>query len=369
MGEFMLAISLLGIAVVVLVLWDAFETIVVPKTVERRYSVSTIYYRAVWKLWDRLTLHTKLPGLRQAALNSFPPLSLIFLFVTWATLLILGFAMIHLGIGALPAGSSFGTYAYFSGVTFFTLGYGDLHATDSAGRLASVIETGTGYGFLAIVISYVPTLYQAFSRREHFIVMLDSRAGSDPTGGELVRRHAEAGAANCLTPVFKDAERWAAEQLETYLSYPIMAYYRSQHDTQSWLTTMTAILDSCSIVLAGVHGDEPWIKELRFQAQATYAMCRHVVVDLSYILDDPPDAKMLSRTTPQIIAELERAANLAGSIPAPNFAAELEAHRAKYEPYLIGLARDLHFTLPAWIPMEHVLDNWERSAWDGEAHF
>lgn len=97
------------------------------------------------------------------------------------------------GISSRPtADGHFTTYLYFSGTTFFTLGYGDLVPTGAMGRVLSVAEAGIGFGFLAVVISYLPVLYQAFSRREIIISLLDARAGSPPSAGELLRRLAEA---------------------------------------------------------------------------------------------------------------------------------------------------------------------------------
>lgn len=357
-----------GTLLVLAVLGDAFETIVVPKTIERRMRISTAYARAIWKVWHSLVKRLPEGKSRQTALQSFGPLSLLFLFVVWAGALVFGFALVHWGLMALGPDASFGDTLYFSGVTFFTLGYGDITASSPLGRTLSVIEAGTGFGFLAIIISYVPVLYQSFSRREQFIIQLDSRAGSDPSGGELIRRHAEARAMPLLAGTLRDAEIWAAQNLETYMSYPILAYYRSQHDTQSWLTALTAVLDACSLILAGFEGDEPWIDELKFQAHATFAMARHVVVDVAYVLDDPPAHHPKSRITLDVELRLIEIVQMAcGTVP-EDFVARLSAQRALYEPYLVGLARDLHFTLPSWIAPAEWFDNWQRTAWDAE-HF
>src|SRR5205085_1149766 len=154
-----------------------------------------------------------------------------------------------------------------------------------SGKVFAVIEAGTGFGFLAVVISYVPVLYVAFSRREHLITLLDSKAGSQPSAGELLKRHGEAEAMEMLIDLLKEWETWSAQQLEAYLSYPILAYYRSQHDEQSWLMSLTCILDTCSLITLGFEddGSKPWAKRLYFQAKATFAMGRHVIVALAYI--------------------------------------------------------------------------------------
>lgn len=364
----MALISLLGAVAVLLVLWDAFETIVVPKTVQRRLRVSTVYSRLIWRAWHALIDRLPEGGLRQALLASFGPIALIFLFAVWAGVLVVAFAFVHFGVSALGDASSLADYLYYSGVTFFTLGYGDLTAVDATGRLLAVVEAGTGFGFLAVVIAYIPILYQAFQRRERLIVLLDARAGSEPTAGELIRRYVEAGTLRSLTSFLREAESWAAEQLETYLSYPILAYYRSQHDTQSWLKSSTALLDACALILSGVPDKEDWQRELRFQAQATFAMLRHVVVDLAYVLDDPPAEYPPSRIGTQDAEQMQAIMRAAGGDVQPCFD-RLTEYRAQYEPYLVGLARDLHFTLPAWVAEPDAEDNWQVSAWAGDGHF
>ena len=99
----------------------------------------------------------------------------------------------------------------------------------------SVVEAGLGFGFLAVTISYLPVLYQAFSRREITISLLDARAGSPPTAGELLRRLFASQSFGSIGPLLIEWERWSAELLESHLSYPVLSYYRSQHDNQSWV--------------------------------------------------------------------------------------------------------------------------------------
>jgi hypothetical protein len=152
--------------------------------------------------------------------------------------------------------TGFDTYLYFSGSTFFTLGYGDMVATSTVGRLMSVAEAGMGFMFLAVIISYLPVLYQAFSRRELAIALLDARAGSPPSAGELLRRLAEGRNSAGPGPFLVEWERWAADLLESYPSFPVLSYYRSQHENQSWVGALTAILDTSSLLIAGVEGPE-----------------------------------------------------------------------------------------------------------------
>ena len=361
--------AILGALLVFLVLWDTFETIVIPKLIERRFRLSTVYARSVWRAWHWLIDRLPEGGVKSAALMSFGAFSIIFLFIVWAAALVFSFALVHAGISDLGPLVGFWDYIYFSGVTFFTLGYGDAVPVTDLGRFVAVFEVGTGFGFLALVISYIPVLYHAFSRREHFIMKMDSRFGSVPSAGEALRRYGGGSATRALRDHLKDAEQWSAEQLEAYLSYPILAYYRSQHETQSWLAAITAELDLCALVLAGSDPVDVWEFELAFQANATFAMARHVVVDLSYVLDDPPAEDPPSRLTPDELLRIKACVETAfGSVP-KDFESRLDSCQRMYEPFLIGLARDLHLVLPAWTAGGDAEDNWQRTAWDGDAHF
>src|SRR5262249_1675254 len=183
--------------------------------------------------------------------------------------LIFSFALLQWSIGtelrATGEAPSFPLYVYFSGVTFFTLGFGDVTPLDGMGRFLTVAETGIGFGFLAVVISYLPVMYQAFSHREGTISLLDARAGSPRTAAQLLVRLGRRKHFAMLDRFLEEWERWAAEVLETHVSFPVLSYYRSQHDNQSWLAALTAILDSTAVVIAGAKTVDP------FQAQLTFA--------------------------------------------------------------------------------------------------
>ena len=161
-----------------------------------------------------------------------------------------------MGAAGIPA-SPVGEQVYMSGVTFFTLGYGDIVPHSSAARSLAVVEAGTGIGFIAVVIGYLPVLYQLFSRREAHVIQLDARAGSPPTATTMLSRHAEGGGLDKLEDLLREWEIWCSDLLESHLSYPMLVYYRSQHDNQSWLAALTAVMDSCALILVGVEDLQP----------------------------------------------------------------------------------------------------------------
>src|SRR5262245_12107953 len=186
-------VAVIAATMIFVIFVDAFEAVVLPRRIKHRFRLAQFYYQSVWVLWRAASRLLPSGRWRFGFLSVFGPLSLFGLLAIWAMGLILGFALLHWSFRTaldLPAGGDQGlaTYFYFSGTTFFTLGYGDIVPTRLLGRALSVAEAGIGFGFLAIVLSYVPVLYQSFSQREISILLLDARAGSPPTAGELLRR-------------------------------------------------------------------------------------------------------------------------------------------------------------------------------------
>jgi len=351
---------IVGVVLIAGILQDAFETIVLPRRVARRIRFTRMFYRTTWIPTAALARRITSNNRRETFLGFFGPLSLILLISVWATGLIVGFAALHICFDAPLNGTkevSFFNYVYFSGTTFFTLGFGDLTPSDTTGRMLAVTEAGTGFGFLALIIGYLPVIYQAFSRREAIISLLDARAGSPPSAAELIRRHS--GSIQELEQLLRDWERWAADLMESHLSYPVLCYYRSQHNNQSWLTALTAVLDACSLVIVGIDGAPTR------QAQLTFAMARHAVVDLAQIFNTAPRAPELDRLTPTEMQRLRSVLAASGMKLADGETANqrLAELRGMYEQFAVPLAEYLYISIPDWVPSRERYDNWQTSRW------
>jgi hypothetical protein len=291
------------------------------------------------------------------------PLSLLALLLFWAVLFVFGFGFIMWGL-ALPLSVpgqpiSFLTYIYLSGTTFFTLGLGDVIPLSGVGRFLVVSEVAFGFIFLALVISYVPVLYQSFSRRELRISLLDARAGSPPTAVELLRRNGAGVHPEELRTLLHEWEVWCADILESHLSYPILAYYRSQHEQQSWVEALTVILDTCALLLTSLEGAP--LPAARF----TFAAARHAVVDLAQVLGASPThgASRLSTVEWSQVRDRLQASGIRLKESADS-EQKLTELRATYEPFVSGLAERTLVSLPPWLPPQDTLDDWETSAWD-----
>ena len=351
-----------GVFCLLLVLFDAFQTIILPRRAVGRFRITNLFYLLTWKPWTLLAQLVRHAGRRESVYSYYGPLSLILLLMVWAGGLLLGFALITFALGSpfrdQMLQSGFLTDLYVSGTTLFTLGLGDVTPYSATSRALTILEAGTGLGFLAVVMGYFPVLYSAFSRREVSIALLDARAGSPPTAAELLRRHSHEGADAALSILLTEWERWSAELLESHISYPLLCYFRSQHTNQSWLSALTSVLDSSALLIAGVRGHEAR------QAQLTFAMARHAMVDLAQIFSLVPIVNGPDRLPPERYEELYGLLCQSGvSVCRDGHSYDrLRELRVLYEGHAEALAAYLRMPLPLWIPAAQRIDNWGRVA-------
>ena len=344
-------------------LWDAYETILLPRRLPGDIRLSRLVLRSLWKIWTTLSRGIRARNSRELFLSFYAQLSLIVLFGVWALGLIAGFASLHWALGShldAPRGlAGLAADLYMSGTTFFTLGLGDVVPTSDFARLLTVVEAGIGFGFLALVIAYVPVLYQCFSRREARITMLDEWAGSPPAAALILSRAFDSGnPSGALDRLFRDWELAAAEILETHLSYPTLAFFRSQHDNQSWLASLCAVLNASALAATWVRGIDP------FQPRLTFAICRHTLVDVSQVFRLKPATQHGGPGSDEEMADV-RAWLVSAGVPlheGPEAEAGFQNLRRLYEPYLGALSEYLQMPLPGWLPAHKARYNWQTTA-------
>lgn len=296
------AAALMGLLLLGLTAQDAFEVMLLPRRVLRRVRFASFFYRLTWAAWSALTQHFPPNSQREHFLAVFGPLSMALLFGVWVTGLTLGF------------------------------------------------------GFLLWAVER-PVLYQLFSRREAAVIRLDGRAGSPPTASGLLRRHGGDDGPGQIAMLLREWENWGSELLESHLSYPMLAYYRSQHDDQSWLAAVAVILDCCALILVGIDRVPP------LQARMTFTMARQILVEMAKSFNVSPSRYTGgNRLDHEVFLCLER------DLINVNFnwetAAEAEemlaALRATYEPLLDGLGSYLLLSLPGWVVPDDARDHWVR---------
>jgi hypothetical protein len=271
-----------GVVLLLATLIDVFRTLVMPRAARGRFRLSRLLFRPMWRPWRWVGVRRATVEGRERILATAAPFFFFVLLAGWASLAVVGYALVlwspafvH---GVHGAGSgSFATALYSSGSSLFTLGFGNVVATGWT-RAVVVAEGATGLGLVAVVIGYLPVLYQAFNRREVGVLMLDARAGSPPSGPELLYRMGGANARASLSELFSEWERWAADVLETHLSYPLLAFFRSPHDNTSWVTALGSVLDAATLTITVVEGEF----DEHHHAKLLFGTGVHAVEDLFY---------------------------------------------------------------------------------------
>jgi hypothetical protein len=356
-------VGLLGAAVVGLMLMEIFVAFLLPRRVKRDPKIVRSVFTFAWGPWRWLA--RRLPA--QAAdtmLGIYGPFGLLLNLVLWVLAMMLGYACLlwasgsHLG--PMHAAVGFGDDFYFAAATMTTDGPSALTAQTTLPRIIQVVDSGSGLAVLAIVIGYLPSLYQAFSRREATVSQLDARAGSPPSAGRLVVRSTQRDGWPALNRYLSGWETWVAELMETHLAYPVLAYFRSQHVNQNWLSAMCALLDACAFTVSAAPPGT--VDSARF----TFAIARHAVVDLSYSFHVEPSTPKVDRLPIEDLRELLRQLHEVGVEPGADeatIAERLTRMRSIYEPYINALGERLELPLPKWLAPESPTDNWRTTQW------
>ena len=346
---------------------DAFQTIVLPRRPTGRFQITRIFFVATWAPWVAMAARASNKKVREQIFSIYGPLSLLLLLLLWALLLISGFALIYFSMwspfgdammGTRSLLAQFGTDLYVSGTTLFTLGLGDVVPHNLYARGFIVFESGVGLGFVALVIGYLPVLYQAFSRREVNVALLDSRAGSPPSAAELFRRHAFEGGQEALTVLLAEWERSAAEDFDR----PAQSLCCTARLTNpELLSALVSILDTCSLLICTSVIEGPPSR----QAQLTFVMARHAVIDLGGVFHVQEKKawrrgegvnRLPSKEFYRLCEALgDNHLQLCGD---PAAAKRLDTIRALYEPHALALSDYLKMPLPVWVAPPKVNDQW-----------
>lgn len=329
-------VGLAGALLVVLMLAEFFVAFLLPRRVKRDPRIARGVYQALWLPW-RAVAHRLRPITADALLGYFGPLALLIELAVWVFGLIVGFGCLQwAGGGGFSLDSSAGT---FLSASFVHVGIWH--------RAIGLLEAATAVGVLFTVIGYLPSVYSAYSLREIAISRLSTRTGAPPSAaGLLVHGWDE------LDSTLREAERWATEMMETHLAYPLLAYYRSQHVGQSWLSALTAIVDTSAVVLAAAEDGAEGTRA----AELAYRVGRHALADLAHQLAEGTGGTERELTA-EDAAELRSLLEASGLplVPVGECRERLARLRTEYEPNAAALSRQLALRLPPWRPDEQAL--------------
>ena len=237
-------VIIVGIALVVSVLADVINTLVTTTTSTSRWWLTRVLYRVTWSMTSAIGARISDEDHRERFFSMYAPLSVMAMLVFWVSQQILGFALIWWGVGGVAGADSLVDAIYFSGVVYFTIGFGEVVPVETVPRFASLIEAFSGVLTTALVIGYLPSLYSAYSEREQKLLTLDDGSESRMTPTNLVLSRSPDGDPRQLDDFFKEWEAWVAQVLETHTTFPMLTLFRSQHDGQSWITALGLVTDA-----------------------------------------------------------------------------------------------------------------------------
>lgn len=333
---------------------EAFVTVLLPRPVRHRRLLVRYFFRITWAIWSRIASRFSVKTRREGFLGIYGPLAMVLLFTTWAIALIIGFGFLQWAaqVGNPQDHHTLLADILISGDVFFTLGYETLQRHSTTCRLLTIFEAGTGFGFIALSVSYLPVLYLHFSERDRQLIQLGSRAGSPASAGSVLQRFAKESDMHKLNDWLRNWELWAAELIESHSSYPMLAFYRSQHENHSWLASLAVILDCCALVATGAE------KADSLQLESTFVTARRVLVEITRALK-VREIENTHRFTMDVISELEDDLKPLG-LRWTNWQYTEQmvlAIQVRYEPMLQALSAYLLLPLPKWAPGIHRPDS------------
>jgi Ion channel len=265
----------LGLFLLALTFWDLFQTIVVPRPTPGWFRIGRYMIRSSWYV---------LRGIRDGrpgrsydrVLGLFAPAATVALLVAWLITLFVGYGLILFAIRdeIQPVPTNLGTTVYFAATSVLTLGFGDIVAVGGPARVVITIAAISGLGIVALVVTFLFSLYGSYQRREVRVVTLQSAAGAPPSAVALLETYARLDLLERLPELFHDWEGWAAEVLDSHVAFPLLGFFRSSHDNLSWISALGTVLDASSLVLTTVT-DVP-----RGDAKLFKRMGTHLVEDI-----------------------------------------------------------------------------------------
>ncbi len=245
----------LGIFLLALTFWDLFETIVVPRPTPGWFRIGRYLVRGSWRVLRAFAdgrpgrSHDRLLGL-------FAPAATVGLLAAWLATLIVGYGLIMFALRdqLRPVPPDLGGTLYFAATSLLTIGFGDIVAVGGPARVIIITAAISGLGVVALVVTFLFSLYGFYQRREIQVVALQAAAGAPPSAVALLESYAHLDLVGRLPDLFLEWEHWAVEVLDSHVAYPLLGFFRSSHDNLSWISSLGTVLDATSLVLTTIDG-------------------------------------------------------------------------------------------------------------------
>jgi len=323
----------LGLFLLALTSWDLFETVVVPRPTPGWFRIGRYVVRSSWRVL-RTIRESRPDRTFDGLLGLFAPAVTLALLASWLIGLILGYGLILYALRdeLRPMPADLGGTLYFAASSVLTLGFGDIVADGSAARLIVTVAAISGLGTVALVVTFLFSLYGSYQRREVQVVALQAAAGAPPSAVSLLETYAALGLVDRLPDLFLDWQRWGIEVLDSHVAYPLLGYFRSSHDNLSWISAVGAMLDAASLVLTTIEGIP------RGEAKLFKRVGAHLVEDIHNLGFKAGQPTSLDRT--DFDAACDRLEEAGYSLmPLDGAWSAFQAARATYAGPLEGMAR------------------------------
>ncbi len=234
---------IVGCLLVLAVLADVVNTLVTTTRSTGRYWLTVVLYTRTWSLVRGIGGRMSDDG-KERLYGFFAPLSVIGLLAVWVALQVVGFGLIWWGLDGIDGAGSLADSLYYSGVVYFTLGFGEIVPTEAVPRIGALIEAFSGVLTTALVIGYLPALYGAYSQREQKLLTLDDGTEGRMTPTNLVMARCPNGDPREMDAFFAEWEAWAAQVMETHTTFRMLVLFRSANPGQNWITALGVVMDA-----------------------------------------------------------------------------------------------------------------------------
>jgi hypothetical protein len=301
MGFLRLLIFLFGTTIVARAVFSAIQTFVLPRSANDRLSRSI--FQIVFGLFRVLLRKTRTYEQRDRIMAFYAPISLLALIPIYLILIMIGFAGMYWAVGNVE---SWEQALKVSASSIVTLGY--TAPDDLLDGLLMVTEAAIGLILVAVLIAYLPTMYNAFQRREQAVTLLEVRAGSPPSAIEMILRYHRIHGLDHLNVLWVQWEQWFADIEESHTSLAALVFFRSPQPDHSWVTAAGAVLDAAALIRSTV--DVPRDAQADLCLRAGYLALRRIAdfFQIPYNAHPAPDHPIsLSRNEfDEACAELQR---------------------------------------------------------------
>ena len=332
----------IGLLIVALTLWDIFQTVVVPRPTPGRFRIARYVVRDSWSILRRAargrSAHT-----RDNWFGLFGPATAVLLLATWIVTLALGYGFMFFAIrDQIAPVPDFPTSLYYAGVSLLTLGYGDIIAIGGIARFVSLVAAATGLGVVALVVTFLFSIYGSYQRRELEVIRLQATAGAPPSAVALLEAFARLEFPDRLPAFFVVWQRWCAEVLDSHVAYPVLAWFRSSHDNLSWISALGAVLDAACLVLTTIRGIP------RGDAELVRRVGSHLVEDMVNLGFRGSEQAPLTRESFELVCA--RLAAVGYELePIDEAWPRFEAARSQYIDRLEGMAAYWEVAATSWL--------------------